>query len=192
MRRRSRLLRVAKWGGVVVCGLLSTVWALSPPFPCGVAGPRMMVELDSGLIWIGMGTKLDFTDAAPLDDPFLRGFRLNSVIQTPSETYSFYGSRPPFTNRFFGTDAGLTASGMLFLETVPPRTAVWFCGQWFVRIPMWLMLIGVACPTTIAWWLNHRRPLPGHCPCGYDLTGNTSGRCPECGEVESIPRCCGR
>lgn len=23
---------------------------------------------------------------------------------------------------------------------------------------------------------------PGHCPCGYDLTGNTSGVCPECGE----------
>lgn len=22
---------------------------------------------------------------------------------------------------------------------------------------------------------------PGHCSCGYDLTGNVSGRCPECG-----------
>ena len=26
-----------------------------------------------------------------------------------------------------------------------------------------------------------RRPLSGHCPCGYDLTGNVSGVCPECG-----------
>ena len=24
---------------------------------------------------------------------------------------------------------------------------------------------------------------PNHCPCGYDLTGNTSGTCPECGRV---------
>ena len=27
------------------------------------------------------------------------------------------------------------------------------------------------------------KPKPGHCTkCNYDLTGNTSGRCPECGE----------
>lgn len=31
-------------------------------------------------------------------------------------------------------------------------------------------------------WLIRRRPPPGHCvSCGYDLTGNVSGRCPECG-----------
>ena len=29
MRRRSRLLRVAKWGGVAVCGLLATAWIVS-------------------------------------------------------------------------------------------------------------------------------------------------------------------
>lgn len=32
-----------------------------------------------------------------------------------------------------------------------------------------------------------RRPKIGHCRCcGYDLTGNTSGRCPECGENLSV------
>ncbi len=31
-------------------------------------------------------------------------------------------------------------------------------------------------------WLRRRRFPPGHCQrCGYDLTGNVSGRCPECG-----------
>ncbi len=29
---------------------------------------------------------------------------------------------------------------------------------------------------------------PGHCRCGYDLTGNVSGTCPECGAVVA-PRC---
>ncbi len=36
------------------------------------------------------------------------------------------------------------------------------------------------------WWKHRRRPLPNHCPsCGYDLTGNVSGRCPECGATVS-------
>lgn len=29
--------------------------------------------------------------------------------------------------------------------------------------------------------LRNRRPQPGQCECGYDLTGDVSGRCPECG-----------
>ena len=40
-----------------------------------------------------------------------------------------------------------------------------------------LLLLG-----TIAWILTRKTPKPGHCrKCGYDLTGNVSGRCPECG-----------
>jgi len=32
------------------------------------------------------------------------------------------------------------------------------------------------------WWAPERIP-PGHCQtCGYNLTGNVSGVCPECGE----------
>ena len=34
----------------------------------------------------------------------------------------------------------------------------------------------------ILWWQEARRIPPGHCrQCRYDLTGNVSGRCPECG-----------
>lgn len=31
------------------------------------------------------------------------------------------------------------------------------------------------------WAFVGARPPAGHCRCGYDLTGNTSGACPECG-----------
>jgi hypothetical protein len=48
-------------------------------------------------------------------------------------------------------------------------------------IPLWMPLLAIAVPT--GWlWIRDRRPPPGYCPeCCYDLTGNTSGVCPECG-----------
>ena len=54
-----------------------------------------------------------------------------------------------------------------------------------VVIPMWVPLAFVAVPTIAAWRRQRRRP-PGHCQCGYDLTGNVSGRCPECGEAAAV------
>jgi hypothetical protein len=51
-----------------------------------------------------------------------------------------------------------------------------------LSIPLWLPLALVGTPT--AWlWLRDRRSKPGHCQrCGYDLTGNISHVCPECGQ----------
>ena len=44
----------------------------------------------------------------------------------------------------------------------------------------------VALSTLLLWRFRPKPPRPGHCRCGYDLTGNTSGVCPECGvEVKS-------
>ena len=50
-------------------------------------------------------------------------------------------------------------------------------------IPFWLLLLISAIPTAWLWRRDRHRIPPGHCPrCGYDLTGNTSGVCSECGE----------
>lgn len=49
-------------------------------------------------------------------------------------------------------------------------------------VPLWLPFIVIASPTVFLVWRNHRRPMAGYCgECGYNLTGNVSGRCPECG-----------
>jgi hypothetical protein len=55
-------------------------------------------------------------------------------------------------------------------------------------LPLWIPLLAVAVPTGIAFQRLARR-CPGRCStCGYDLTGNTSGVCPECGGTTRIPR----
>lgn len=52
-----------------------------------------------------------------------------------------------------------------------------------VILPLWAPLVAFALPTAYAWW-RCARPPPGHCKkCGYDLAGNGSGVCPECGKA---------
>jgi hypothetical protein len=47
------------------------------------------------------------------------------------------------------------------------------------NLPLWPPFLAVAAASAWCWWRDRRRPPPGKCHCGYDLTGNTSGVCPE-------------
>jgi hypothetical protein len=73
---------------------------------------------------------------------------------------------------------------------VAPRLAhVLWCGHvglnpWVseVCVPCWMLAAAAAVPTAWLWWRDSRRTPPGACPtCSYDLSGNTTGICPECG-----------
>jgi hypothetical protein len=45
-----------------------------------------------------------------------------------------------------------------------------------------LLVVFVGLPAAYVMWLDRQRFPAGHCrKCGYNLTGNVSGRCPECG-----------
>jgi hypothetical protein len=49
---------------------------------------------------------------------------------------------------------------------------------------MWCLVGPLVIGTAILMWVDRRRYPPGHCRrCGYDLTRNVSGVCPECGTV---------
>ena len=49
------------------------------------------------------------------------------------------------------------------------------------EVPVWVLAAAAGLATGILWWRDRRRE-PGHCQkCDYDLTGNESGVCPECG-----------
>ncbi len=48
---------------------------------------------------------------------------------------------------------------------------------------LWEPLVILAIVSVLLFWLDRKRPRPGHCQsCGYNLTGNVSGVCSECGE----------
>jgi hypothetical protein len=50
-------------------------------------------------------------------------------------------------------------------------------------ISRWVLFLVLAGVTAIVWSRHRRRIRPGHCQkCGYNLTGNVSGLCPECGK----------
>ena len=77
-----------------------------------------------------------------------------------------------------------------YVSTPPVRYWIW--GFRVIGLRLWLPAVAAALPP--AFWLAHRlrrRPPPGLCRrCGYNLTGNVSGNCPECGDpiVRVVPR----
>ncbi len=48
-------------------------------------------------------------------------------------------------------------------------------------LPLVYPFAAAAIPTLLVWRVWPKPVKPGHCKCGYDLRGNTSGVCPECG-----------
>lgn len=56
---------------------------------------------------------------------------------------------------------------------------------WYVTVPLWLLVCVASLSCFGFRHLNRRRPPLGACACGYDLTGNTSGVCPECGSPKA-------
>ncbi len=63
------------------------------------------------------------------------------------------------------------------------------CGIYYVVVvPLWLPTVILAAYAALnVWRWRCRRVRPGHCAsCGYDLTGNISGRCPECGVTVTV------
>jgi len=168
MARLRRRWRVLKWAGVAVLILLTAVYGASFKriwYYTQDWGRQYVFEIqaESGQLSISFG-------AGQLDD----GTRGGSVVLydrggIPSPRYT----PPPGTRRIWG-------SGKHWLDT--PQTVRFSPGPYSaIHVPLWIPFLLVAVPTALIFWRDRRIP-PHFCQsCGYDLTGNVSGVCSECG-----------
>ena len=71
----------------------------------------------------------------------------------------------------------IAAGSLVVLEYEEVGRVVWIRSD-----PLWMPLLAAMVPTFLAWRKLRQDYPPGHCrKCGYNLTGNVSGKCSECG-----------
>ena len=159
MKRRLRLRGITKWGGVTLCVLLFALW------------------LASG--WWELGIEYGVQDARtkpPSDVYFVYLSGGDVYFQSPIPPYcggDWWWHCNRLEHRFwFG-------SGVYFVWFHSPPELI------YLRAPLWLPLLLISLPTGFLFWSDHRRRMRSDCciKCGYNLTGNTSGKCPECGKT---------
>ncbi len=151
MPRRSRVRRIAKWIGAV----LVVVWVIS--YCVSYENTSLGWRIGSCKGWIE-------------------------------------GKHPPdlFFNPLFLRAGGYESGWLPAVRTkVISGDVAFFYGRikvwqpqvrfWHFSIPFWLPFLVVALPIAYLFRRDRRHPR-GHCQaCGYDLAGNVSGVCPECG-----------
>ena len=150
-----RFQRILKWGGAAICLLvLLACWCTwNTCLTWTSLGRFHRVELYSGSIrWLHWHDHVPYSTVARANS-FPPGFRTDYIH-----------------------DGRWHVFVLPYRETVRTNTRT--------LIPLWLPLVIVAMPTASLFWLDRRRRIPpGHCQrCGYNLTGNISGICSECGE----------
>jgi hypothetical protein len=170
--RRHRLLWLLKWGGTVTCGLILLALMLSatanfrydPPGPIRPKDWTISPVLGHGAIAVMIEERVGAArpaKSAKLDG----GFRFST--EEDGAPWVWWA---PFSQ------GEVTFPDNIFQSTSTPGIKVRY-----VMIPLWQPLVLFLILTAYLWYKDRRFP-PGQCQaCGYDLTGNESGRCPECG-----------
>lgn len=169
-------LRMAKWTGLVATLLMLLVWGAAILWSFGYFGLTASIAFEKGgvtvvyggvepYIWQRWWGRFRFGGSSDGYFYSLAGYRLGFWRYTPD--FIMEGKKP------FAIDQNqsVIAHHLLF------------------RFPLWLPL-GLFGVCTGFMWLRDRRKMPHGCcsQCGYDLTANTSGVCPECGGAASVNR----
>jgi len=157
IRRRSRTRRVLKWIGTLLCALVCAAFAVSLRY-------TFVFELRRDLGVAQRAGIIMFRWPHP-NMPRGGSPRLDVItLRTPPLVFWMPRYRAPKDH------------GPLPMVSSMSR----YTGG-SLSIPHWLILLVLAIPTVMFWQADRPKP-EGRCAgCGYDLTGNVSGICPECG-----------
>jgi hypothetical protein len=172
--RKRRIAYGGELAGIVGCALILCGWSLSECRSVWYAQSGLHVHLECGVIrfgrttWSGDARAVVTLDAAARGDD---GLSVGSTNKLGSLRENV-GLVLPWVYRWSVSEytdiAGAVRGPMVRRHTV-------------VTVPLWAILLVMVPIVCVA--RRRARPLPrGRCEaCGYDLTGNTSGRCSECG-----------
>lgn len=170
-----RTRRIVKWIGVVITALMIMAILLSFRWQLGYrlkGQHHAMIHLASGRLL------LQFYEFSPANEKLL-----------------MRSAPPP------GLYMSEARSSLKKIELVPSQisgqisaeiktangTAVVLGTGKGIFVPLWIPLIVLVATTTLLLWRDRKRARTGYCiQCGYNLFGNTSGRCPECGILDGV------
>lgn len=171
--------RVAKWLGSGVLAFNSLAWLLS-----------LLLSMDylygHGHFGMYRGLLLFSYSPSPRDWP-LPGLHVKLQPVRPRWSAAHRSVIEPETPGAWELPAEWSPVSLACIrdEARGDLPSVWFF------CPLWIPFVLMAIPTGYLFWRDRRRP--SHCcqSCGYDLTANVSGTCPECGEQTGGSRATG-
>ena len=179
MDERVKVRRTLKWLGVGTCAVF-LVFAVASTW-CGFSyrSGSFGVGVDGGRVWsMTLDGKPSDVQKVGGSWAIAKGWDYHFGIWQTRGLFSwirtgrYESKRTPLIDRALGMrDNGLQGTVI----------TTWY------SLPLWIPLAVAGIPTLFLTWRDRRRPVPGRCVmCNYDLTGNVSGRCPECGTSCSV------
>jgi hypothetical protein len=156
MRRQSWTWRTTRFSSALLCFSMTILWAVSNLLTVCFSWSESHTHkvMNSVFLWPG---EIEWSGVMPSSANSPRDFDLTMKPRNP-------GFSP--NNRWI-LHAHFVSNG------APVHVII---------LPLWIPLAPTLVITIVILFLDRRSKKAGHClECGYNLTGNVSGVCPECG-----------